>query len=296
MRFLLIARLAVAAAVAAALRPPARRAVRMDVVEGFAGASRLIGEGVLPADVPPEPAPLNAVSVFAAALVAAAAAAVYVARAFEPNPDARALLDGGAPATLFRDAAPYYVVRWRVAKTTTYEGLDSRAEVAEGGADNSARCSSLAEANALSRRLAKQLPGLATRTFKITGAAVVALAPGGGADAAAAEDAWVGDYSDVVRAAVDDRRAAPVVPPQQVWDDLLQADAEAEAEAARTDVDRAWSEYLASLRVTEELDVTVIGGEGGAAPCRLCNGKGVRVLFKQEVPCEWCGGSGIAQD
>ena len=160
------------------------------------------------------------------------------------------------------------------------------------------------EANALTRRLSKQLPGLATRTFKISGAAVTALAPGGGADpaaASAAEDEWVGDFSDVVRNAAsandqgDDLRRRPPIPPQQVWDDMLQAEAEAEAAAAKTDVDRAWSDYLASLRVTEELDVTVIG-EGGLAPCRLCNGKGVRVLFKKEVPCEWCDGSGIAQD
>ena len=138
----------------------------------------------------------------------------------------------------------------------------------------------------------KAIPGLAVRTFKVAGASVTALKPGGGAMAAGAEDEWVGDFTDVVRAAASEERP-PVSDPQQVWDDLLQDEAEAEAAAARTDVDVAWSEYLASLRLTEELDVTIIGGENGETPCRLCNGKGVRVLFGREQPCEWCRGTGI---
>ena len=82
---------------------------------------------------------------------------------------------------------------------------------------------------------------------------------------------------------------------QKVWDDMLQDVAEKEAAAARTDVDRAWSEYLKSLRLTEELDVTLVGGDDGLRPCPLCNGKGFRKLFGEEVTCEWCGGSGVAQ-
>ena len=298
-----VGRAAVLVCVAGALRAPARRC------EGAARrvppscAAPMIGEGVLPEGVPVEAAPLNAGGVFAVVAVVAAAAAVFLGRNLEANPEARALAGLEAPP-LFSEAEPYYIVRWRVARTTVYEGLDSSAAVAEGGADNSVRCESLMEANALTRRLSKQLPGLATRTFKISGAAVTPLGPSGGADpaaASAAEDEWVGDFSDVVRNAAnandqgEDLRRRPPIPPQQVWDDMLQAEAEAEAEQARTDVDRAWSDYLASLRVTEELDVTVIG-EGGLAPCRLCNGKGVRVLFKKEVPCEWCDGSGVAQD
>ena len=114
-----------------------------------------------------------------------------------------------------------------------------------------------------------------------------------------AADEWVGDFSDIVANAAANAAAAKSAAPvggddsrQKVWDDMLQDLAETEAAAARTDVDRAWSQYLASLRLGAELDVTVIGGDAGLRPCPLCNGKGVRTLFGKETTCEWCGGSG----
>ena len=69
--------------------------------------------------------------------------------------------------------------------------------------------------------------------------------------------------------------------------------AEREAAEARTDVDEQWSAYLRSLQVTREIDAVMIGGENGPAPCPLCNGKGVRVMFGKESKCEWCDGQGF---
>ena len=82
----------------------------------------------------------------------------------------------------------------------------------------------------------------------------------------------------------------------QVWDDMLQDLAEKEAAEARTDVDEQWSAYLRSLQVTKEIDAVVIGGENGPAPCPLCNGKGVRVMFGKESKCEWCDGKGFVDE
>ena len=79
----------------------------------------------------------------------------------------------------------------------------------------------------------------------------------------------------------------------QVWDDMLQDLAEKAAAEARTDVDEQWSAYLRSLQVTREIDAVMIGGvDGKTAPCPLCNGKGVRIMFGKESKCEWCDGQG----
>ena len=88
---------------------------------------------------------------------------------------------------------------------------------------------------------------------------------------------------------------------QAIWDDLAQDEAEREAAEARTDVDEQWSKYLESLKVTKgEIEGVVIGGVDGPAPCRLCNGKGYRVMFggkgAKETPCEWCGGKGYEEE
>ena len=77
--------------------------------------------------------------------------------------------------------------------------------------------------------------------------------------------------------------------------------AEREAAEARSEVDVEWSKYLESLRVTKgEIDAVLIGGVDGPAPCRLCNGKGFRVMFggkgAKEAPCEWCGGRGYEEE
>ena len=141
---------------------------------------------------------------------------------------------------------------------------------------------------------------------------MTALAPGGGSATGAAEDeAWVGDFTDIVSGAsvpvggtVPVPGSAPVstdADRQAIWDDLAQEEAEAEAAAARSDVDEQWSKYLESLKVTKgEIDAVVIGGVDGPAPCRLCNGKGYRVLFggrgAKEAPCEWCGGRGYEEE
>lgn len=295
-----------ASAGALALRgvaPPRRHSTQLRALSENAfgtvpgeATTRLIGEGVV--DAMPEPtavgAAFSAPAVFAFTAVAAAAIALAAGRLLEPNPNARAaaglapLGDARGSATL--DAA-YFLVRWRAPRTTTYEALDSTAAIAVGGETTTVRCGDRLGATALTRRLAAQVPGLAVRLYRVNGRAVVPLgAPG--ATAAGAEDAWVGDYGGVVRASLG-RAADTPAARQRVWDDLLQADAEAEAEAARTDVDREWSAYLASLTFGDELaGVTVIGGEAGLAPCRLCNGKGVRILFKKEAPCEWCAGTG----
>ena len=204
-------------------------------------------------------------------------------------------------------------MRWRSRRDTVYEGLDSVAETAKAGTDVSVRCISLMEANALTRRLVKADPGVAAQTFKVTGSTVTALAPGGGSSTGSAEDEWVGDFTDVVKGATTPAPVGGTVPVpgsaplstdddrQAIWDDMLQDEAEREAAEARSDVDEQWSKYLESLRVTKgEIDSVVIGGVDGPAPCRLCNGKGYRVLFggrgAKEAPCEWCGGKGYEED
>ena len=187
----------------------------------------------------------------------------------------------------------YYEVRFSPPRSFTYEGLGSTAK-AEAGVTTTHRCSSLFEANALARRVLARMPTLAIATFKVTSDSVRLLDAAARAPVADAADEWVGDYSDVVAAA-----AAGVASPvggdddrQAVWDDMLQDLAEREAAEARTDVDEQWSAYLRSLQVTREIDAVVIGGENGPAPCPLCNGKGVRVMFGKESKCEWCDGQG----
>ena len=281
---------------------------------------RLIGEGVV-LDAVPDASPINAGSLFVLAAIAVAGFAAFLAQNFEPNPDAQRVepspnaygLDAPQPQpeALFADRT-YYVVRWRSRRDTVYEGLNSVAETAKAGTDVSVRCISLMEANALTRRLVKADPGVAAQTFKITGSTVTALAPGGGSSTGSAEDEWVGDFTDIVTGATPAPVGGTVPVPgsaplstdddrQAIWDDLLQDDAEREAAAARTDVDEQWSKYLESLRVTKgEIDAVVIGGVDGPAPCRLCNGKGYRVMFggkgARETPCEWCGGRGYEEE
>ena len=72
------------------------------------------------------------------------------------------------------------------------------AERAEAGTDVSVRCTSLLEANAQIRRLAKADAGVVAKIYKVTGASVVELEPGGGTTTDA-EDEWVGDFTDVVK-------------------------------------------------------------------------------------------------
>jgi hypothetical protein len=274
-------------------------------------APRLIGEGVV-LDAVPDASPINAGSLFVLAAIAVAGIAAFVSQNFEPNPNARVSLglEAASPA-VFADRT-YYVVRWRSRRDTVYEGLDSVAETAKAGTDVSVRCISLMEANALTRRLVKADPGVAAQTFKITGSTVTALAPGGGSSTGAAEDEWVGDFTDVVTSATPAPVGGTVPVPgsaplstdddrQAIWDDLLQDEAEREAADARSEVDVEWSKYLESLRVTKgEIDAVLIGGVDGPAPCRLCNGKGFRVMFggrgAKEAPCEWCGGRGYEED
>ncbi len=286
-----------------------------------AAPQRLIGEGVV-LDAVPDASPINAGSLFVLAAIAVAGLAAFVSQNFEPNPNPqRAEPSPSAPAygldapqpqpeALFADRT-YYVVRWRSRRDTVYEGLNSVAETAKAGTDVSVRCISLMEANALTRRLVKADPGVAARTFKVTGSTVTELAPGGGSSTGSAEDEWVGDFTDIVsRASVPVGGTVPVPGSaplssdddrQAIWDDMLQDEAEAEAAAARSSVDEEWSKYLESLKVTKgEIEGVVIGGVDGPAPCRLCNGKGYRVLFggkgAKEAPCEWCGGKGYEEE
>lgn len=282
-------------------------------IDATPSTQRFIGEGVL-FDAAPDATPLNAGSLFVLAALTFAGLALFVARNFEPNPDARVSLDlDAAPPAIFAEK-PYYVVRWRARRDLVYESLDSVAARAAAGADVSERCTSLLEANVLIRRLAKADAGVVARTYKVMGASVVELEIGEGGGAADAEDAWVGDFTDIVNAA----RGSPDAPPtrrqasdavagtapvssdadrQAIWDYQLQEQAEEEAAAARTDVDDQWSAYLETLKVTKgEIEAVFIGGVDGPAPCRLCNGKGVRVMFKKETPCEWCGGRGYEEE
>ena len=301
------------------LRPPlpsAAAARRTALGEGVVDVTpiveqRIIGEGVV-LDAVPDASPINAGSLFVLAALAIAGLAAFLAQNFEPNPNARVSLglEAASPA-VFADRT-YYVVRWRSRRDTVYEGLDSVAETAKAGTDVSVRCISLMEANALTRRLVKADPGIAAQTFKITGSTVTALAPGGGSSTGAAEDEWVGDFTDVVTSATPAPVGGTVPVPgsaplstdddrQAIWDDLLQDEAEREAADARSEVDVEWSKYLESLRVTKgEIDAVLIGGVDGPAPCRLCNGKGFRVMFggrgAKEAPCEWCGGKGYEED
>ena len=292
-----------------------------------AAPQRLIGEGVV-LDAVPDASPINGGSILLLAAVAVAGFAAFLAQNFEPNPNPQRVepspsaYDAPQPETIFADrTAPppealfadrtYYVVRWRSRRDTVYEGLNSVAETAKAGTDVSVRCISLMEANALTRRLVKADPGITAQTYKVTGSTVTALAPGGGSSVSDAEDEWVGDFTDIVSGAsvpvggtVPVPGSAPVSSDddrQAIWDDILQDEAEAEAAAARSEVDEEWSKYLDSLKVTKgEIDAVVIGGVDGPAPCRLCNGKGYRVLFggrgAKEAPCEWCGGRGYEEE
>ena len=290
---------------------------------------RIIGEGVV-LDAVPDASPINGGSILLLAAVAVAGFAAFLAQNFEPNPNPQraepspSAYDAPQPETIFADrTAPqpealfadrtYYVVRWRSRRDTVYEGLDSVAETAKAGTDVSVRCISLMEANALTRRLVKADPGVAAQILKITGSTVTALAPGGGSSTGSAEEEWVGDFTDIVKGATTPAPVGGTVPVpgsaplstdddrQAIWDDLLQDEAEAEAAASRTEVDEQWSKYLESLKVTKgEIEGVVIGGVDGPAPCRLCNGKGYRVMFggkgAKETPCEWCGGKGYEEE
>jgi len=322
---------------AAAAAPP--RIIGEGVVDAAAAPPRIIGEGVVDAapivetqrligegvvfDAVPDASPINGGSLLLLAAVAVAGFAAFVSQNFEPNPNVQRVeprpsapqprtetifADRTAPPpeALFADRA-YYVVRWRSRRDTVYEGLNSVAETAKAGTEVSVRCISLVEANALTRRLVKADPGVAARTFKVTGSTVTELAPGGGSATGDAEDEWVGDFTDIVRGAsvpvggtVPVPGSAPLSTDddrQAIWDDMLQD----EAAAARSEVDEEWSQYLESLKVTKgEIEGVVIGGVDGPAPCRLCNGKGYRVMFggkgAKETPCEWCGGKGYEED
>ena len=286
---------------------------------------RLIGEGVV-LDAVPDASPINGGSLLLLAAVAVAGFAAFVSQNFEPSPDVQRVEPSPSPSrqpeTIFADrTAPppealfadrtYYVVRWRSRRDTVYEGLNSVAETAKAGTDVSVRCISLMEANALTRRLVKADPGVTVSTLKITGSTVTELAPGGGSSTGSAEDEWVGDFTDIVSGAAASVGGTVPVPGsaplstdddrQAIWDDLLQDEAEAEAAAARSSVDEEWSRYLDSLKVTKgEIEGVVIGGVDGPAPCRLCNGKGYRVMFggkgAKETPCEWCGGKGYEEE
>ena len=148
----------------------------------------------------PDASPINAGSLFVLAAIAVAGLAAFVAQNFEPNPNARAVAGPRAdasPEAVFADRT-YYVVRWRSRRDTVYEGLNSVAERAEAGTDVSVRCTSLLEANAQIRRLAKADAGVVAKIYKVTGASVVELEPGGGTTPDA-EDEWVGDFTDVVK-------------------------------------------------------------------------------------------------
>ena len=304
----------------------APRLIGEGVVAPIVETQRLIGEGVV-LDAVPDASPINAGSLLLLAAVAVAGFAAFVSQNFEPNPNVQRAepspsYDAPQPETIFADrTAPppealfadraYYVVRWRSRRDTVYEGLNSVAETAKAGTDVSVRCVSLMEANALTRRLVKADPGVAVSTLKVTGSTVTELAPGGGSSAGSAEDEWVGDFTDIVRGAsvpvggtVPVPGSAPLSTDddrQAIWDDMLQDEAEAEAAAARSEVDEEWSKYLESLKVTKgEIEGVVIGGVDGPAPCRLCNGKGYRVMFggkgAKETPCEWCGGRGYEEE
>ena len=214
-----------------------------------------------------------------------------------------------AASTTARSANPwdppapeaYFEVRFTAPSRFTYEGLESAA-VAEAGVTTTTRCSSLFEANALARRVRARMPSLPIATFKVSADSVRLLdaaARAGPPPVSDAADDWIGDFSDVVANAAATKTGGAAAPVggdddrQAVWDRMLQDFAEREAAAARTDVDVAWSRYLASLRLGAELDVTVIGGESGLRPCDLCNGKGFRRLFGEETTCEWCSGEGV---
>jgi hypothetical protein len=92
----------------------------------------------------------------------------------------------------------YYEVRFSPPRSFTYEGLGSTAAKADAGVTTTHRCSSLMEANALARRVLGQMPTLAIATFKVSSDSVRLLDAAARAPVAEAEDAWVGDYSDVV--------------------------------------------------------------------------------------------------
>ena len=224
---------------------------------------------------------------------ATAGLAAFLAN-FESNPNgASAGLEAASPA-VFADRT-YYVVRWRSRRDTVYEGLNSVAERAEAGTDVSVRCTSLLEANAQTRRLAKADAGVVAKIYKVTGASVVELEPGGGTTPDA-EDEWVGDFTSV-------KNAPPRVPAgaaqhrRRPASDLGRPAARRSgARGGRGDVRTSTS----SGRSTESLKVTKRSTRyhrrrrrPGTAP----SSKGPhRVMFggkaRGGADCEWCGGKG----
>lgn len=168
-----------------------------------------------------------------------------------------------------------YVVRWEASERRIYEGLGGVADVSEEGV-NSRTVESLEAANWLGRLLERQLPEVRYATYSVRGRQVTRL------------KAWDGKPSETV------------VDPQAVWDSELTELAEDEAAASRDAIDKEWTAFRQrNLELTRRLkdvaDVEIIGGESGAPPCRLCNGKGVREIFGKEEPCDWCEGTGIAR-
>lgn len=231
---------------------------------GLSGSKRtqlqMLGEGVVESSIG-EASPLNEASLAIGVVISLVAIGLTASNYLEP-------------ATSSRKEKKDFVIRWVAQERALYESLGGLAEISEEGL-NSRSFDSLEETNAFARLLERQLPGVRYSTYQVRGRAVTQLKQFGGQPP-----------------------PKPKTDPQSVWDEELNELAEQEAKLNRGPLDEEWTAFRRrnlelGRDLKDEFDVEIIGGDRGKAPCRLCNGKGVRSLFGEERPCDWCKGTGV---
>lgn len=221
---------------------------------------RMLGEGVVDSSIG-EASSLNEASLAIGVVISLVAIGLTASNYLEPATDPR-------------KQKKNFVIRWVAQERAVYESLGGLAEISEEGL-NSRSFESLEETNAFARLLERQLPGVRYSTYKVRGRAVTQLKQFGGQPPPKAQ-----------------------TDPQSVWDEELSELAEQEAKLNRGPVDKEWTAFRRrnlelGRGLKEEFDIEIIGGDRGKAPCRLCNGKGVRSFFGEERPCDWCDGTGV---
>lgn len=169
-----------------------------------------------------------------------------------------------------------YVLRWTAAKTTRFENLGV-GDVAQEGL-NSRSFDSLEEMNAVAKNIDNL--DMPYSTYSVKGKKVDQL------------------KSFDRKTQKENARGL-----QAIWDEELTELAEDEAASSRGPLDEEWTLFRQrNLELTRDVkesgfDVEIVrrgdDEDEATAPCRLCNGKGYRIIFGEESgPCERCRGSG----
>jgi len=167
-----------------------------------------------------------------------------------------------------------FLLKWSAPREQVLS-LGSTAELIKEG-ENSREFESLEEAIAALRQIQRQSRPTEGGIYRVRGFAVTQ-------NAALKDEVKSREETDL----------------QKIWDAELQNQAEEEAADMRTDVDDKWTDFkrknldIGQTMKNDGIEIVKIGGQDGAAPCPLCNGKGQRIRFKTAYVCDWCQGSGI---